>query len=77
MRQTGVAHLERRLGSDRLEVRVGAIGALERVMIDSATDHPAIVELLAAFVRECTPGRGARAGPGRRQPAGAGPVSGS
>jgi len=63
MRQTGVAHLERRLGSDRLEVRVGAIGALERVMIDSATDHPAIVELLAAFVRECTPAAAPVPGP--------------
>jgi len=40
MRQTGVAHLERGFGSDRLDVRVGAIGALERVMIDSATDPP-------------------------------------
>jgi hypothetical protein len=55
MGQIGVVHLERRLGSDRLDVRLGAIDALERVMIDSASDHPAIVELLAAFVRECTP----------------------
>ena len=55
MGQIGVVHLERRLGSDRLDVRLGAIDALERVMIDSASDHPAIVELLAAFVRGCTP----------------------
>jgi hypothetical protein len=55
MGQIGVVHLERRLGSDRLDVRLGAIDALERVMIDSVSGHPAIVELLAAFVRECTP----------------------
>jgi hypothetical protein len=55
MGQIGVVHLERRLGSDRLDVRLGAIYALERIMIDSARDHPAIVEVLAAFVRECTP----------------------
>ena len=55
MGQIGVADLERRLGSDRLDVRLGAIDALERIMIDSARDHPAIVELLAAFVRECAP----------------------
>ena len=53
MGQIGVADLERRLGSDRLDVRLGAIYALERIMIDSARDHPAIVEVLAAFVREC------------------------
>ena len=55
MGQIGVADLERRLGSDRLDMRLGAIDALERIMIDSARDHPAIVELLAAFVRECAP----------------------
>src|ERR1700760_2637122 len=60
MEQMGVADLERRLGSDRLDVRLRAIDALERIMIDSARDHPAIVELLAAFIRECTP---AAAGP--------------
>lgn len=55
MGQIGVVHLERRLGSDRLDVRLGAIYALERIMIDSVGDHPTIVEVLAAFVRECTP----------------------
>jgi uncharacterized protein YjbI with pentapeptide repeats len=40
------------IGSDRLAVRVGGIYALERIMIDSARDHPTIVEVLAAFVRE-------------------------
>jgi hypothetical protein len=40
------------LGSDRLDVRLGAIYALERIMIDSPRDHPTIVEVLAAYVRE-------------------------
>jgi|HubBroStandDraft_3_1064219.scaffolds.fasta_scaffold296644_2 hypothetical protein len=53
--QIGVVDLERRLGSDRLDVRLSAIYALERIMIDSARDHPAIVDVLAAFVRECLP----------------------
>ena len=43
------------LGSDRLDVRLGAIYALERIMADSARDHPTIVEVLAAFVREHAP----------------------
>ena len=55
MQQVGVVHLERRLGSDRLDVRLGAIDALERIMIDSALHHPAIVEVPAAFVRTCIP----------------------
>ena len=42
------------LGSEHLSVRVGAIYALERIMIDSPRDHPTIVEVLAAFVREST-----------------------
>ena len=40
------------LGSDRIEMRLGAIYALERIMTDSARDHPTIVEVLAAYVRE-------------------------
>jgi hypothetical protein len=55
VRQIGLVDFERRLGSDWLNVRLGAIYALERVMIDSARDHPAIVDVLAAFVRECLP----------------------
>jgi hypothetical protein len=49
------------LGSERLDVRLGAIYALERIMIDSARDHPTIVEVLSAFVREHAP----TAAPGR------------
>ena len=40
------------LGSDKLDVRIGAIYALERVARDSAKDHPTVMAVLAAFVRE-------------------------
>jgi Pentapeptide repeats (8 copies) len=50
------------LGHDSLDVRVGAIYALERIMVDSARDHGPIVEALAAFVRGHA--RGGRAGSG-------------
>jgi hypothetical protein len=40
------------LGSDKLDVRLGGIYALERLMVDSPRDHPTIVEVLAAFLRE-------------------------
>ncbi|MEU8989400.1 pentapeptide repeat-containing protein [Streptomyces sp. NPDC048558] len=40
------------LGSAVIEVRLGGIYALERIMRDSAKDHYAVVQVLAAFVRE-------------------------
>jgi membrane protein YdbS with pleckstrin-like domain len=40
------------LGSDSLDVRTGGIYSLERVARDSARDHPTVMEVLAAFVRE-------------------------
>src|SRR5207244_4428373 len=40
------------LGSDKLDVRIGGIYALERVASDSARDHPTVIEVLSAFVRE-------------------------
>ena len=40
------------LGSDKLDVRVGGIYALERIARDSKTDHPTVMEVLAAFIRE-------------------------
>jgi hypothetical protein len=40
------------LGSGNLDVRIGGIYALERIAHDSARDHPTVVEVLAAFVRE-------------------------
>jgi hypothetical protein len=40
------------LGSDVLEVRIGAIYALERVTADSARDQPIVMAVLSAFIRE-------------------------
>jgi Pentapeptide repeats (8 copies) len=40
------------LGSKRLDVRIGGIYALGRVAHDSKTDHPTVMEVLAAFIRE-------------------------
>ena len=40
------------LGSDKLDVRIGGIYALERIARDSANDHPTVMEVLTAFVRE-------------------------
>jgi uncharacterized protein YjbI with pentapeptide repeats len=40
------------LGSDKLDIRIGGIYALERVALDSARDHPAVMEVLTAFIRE-------------------------
>lgn len=40
------------LGSDKLDIRLGGIYALERVASDSARDHPVVMEVLAAFIRE-------------------------
>jgi Pentapeptide repeats (8 copies) len=39
------------LGSQQLDMRVGAIYALERIAQDSARDHLTIVDVLCAFVR--------------------------
>jgi hypothetical protein len=44
------------LGSDKLEIRLGGIYALERIAKDSADkDHWTIMEILTAFVRERSP----------------------
>jgi Pentapeptide repeats (8 copies) len=40
------------LGSDRHDVRLGGIYALERIAVDSPRDHATVVEVLGAFVRE-------------------------
>jgi Pentapeptide repeats (8 copies) len=40
------------LGSDKLDVRVGGIYALERVARHSVRDHPMVMEVLAGFIRE-------------------------
>jgi hypothetical protein len=43
------------LGGRKPDVRLGGIYALERVARDSARDHPAVMEVLTAFVREHSP----------------------
>ena len=40
------------LGSKEIDVRIGGIYALERVARDSARDHPTVMEVLTAFIRE-------------------------
>jgi Pentapeptide repeats (8 copies) len=40
------------LGSKQLDVRIGGIYALELVARDSPRDHPTIMEVLGAFIRE-------------------------
>ncbi|WP_422756358.1 pentapeptide repeat-containing protein [Micromonospora sp. WMMD708] len=42
-------------GPEKVDVRLGAIYALERIMRDSAEDQPAVVDVLAAFVRVHAP----------------------
>ena len=43
------------LGSEKIEVRLGGIYALERIAKDSFKDHWTIMEVLTAFVRERSP----------------------
>jgi Pentapeptide repeats (8 copies) len=40
------------LGSDKIDVRIAGIYALERIARDSARDHPTAVEVLTAFIRD-------------------------
>lgn len=40
------------LGSTELAVRLGGIYALERIARDSPRDHPTVMEVLTAFIRE-------------------------
>ena len=40
------------LGVEKLDIRLGGIYALERIAVDSKRDHPTVVEVLSAFVRE-------------------------
>ncbi len=42
------------LGSAQLDVRLDGVYALERIAVDSARDHPTVVEVLGAYVRQHT-----------------------
>ncbi len=43
------------LGSDKIEVRLGGIYALERIAYDSNRDHWTIMEVLTSFIQEKSP----------------------
>jgi hypothetical protein len=43
------------LGSDSIEIRLGGIYALQRLMQDSPRDQPTIIAVLCAFVRDQAP----------------------
>ncbi|UNN02047.1 pentapeptide repeat-containing protein [Rhodococcus opacus] len=51
------------LSSDRLETRLGAIYSLEEVARDFPAQHPAVFEVITAYVRTHTPASVACAGP--------------
>jgi hypothetical protein len=55
------------IAPDKLHVRVGGIYALERIARDSARDHPTVMEVLAAFIREPSHVRRPPSGPGGQQ----------
>jgi hypothetical protein len=45
------------LGSDKLDIRMGGVYALERIATNSVSDRAAITEILTAYVREHSPWR--------------------
>jgi Pentapeptide repeats (8 copies) len=53
------------LGSDKLDVRIGGIYALERVARDSAKDSSTVMEVLTAFIRQYSHDQWPKTGPGR------------
>lgn len=53
------------LGSDKLDVRIGSIYALERVARDSPKDHPTVMDVLTAFIRQYSPNQWPERGSGR------------
>jgi len=55
------------LGSDNLGVRVGGIYALERIAHDSERDHPTVMEMLTAFIRENSHKRRSQPDPGSKE----------
>jgi len=56
------------LGDEKLDVRIGGIYALERVARDSAKDHPTVMEVLTAFIREHSHEQVPPSGPGGLEP---------
>ncbi len=58
------AQAQEQLGCAELNVRIGGIGALERIARDSPSHHPAVMETLAAFIRERSRQHRPPSGPG-------------
>ncbi len=56
------------LGSEKFEVRLGGIYALERIARDSERDHWPVMEVLTAYVRENSPWSDARDVPSQSVP---------
>ena len=56
------------LGSEELDVRIGGIYALERVARDSKRDHPTVMEVLTAFIREHSHQQWPSPGPDNAEP---------
>ena len=56
------------LGCEELDVRIGGIRALERVARDSPGHHPAVMGMLADFIRERSGPPRPPPGPGRQAP---------
>jgi hypothetical protein len=56
------------LGREELDVRIGGIRALERVACDSPGHHPAVMGMLADFIRERSGPPRPPPGPGRQAP---------
>ncbi|WP_369228988.1 pentapeptide repeat-containing protein [Streptomyces sp. R21] len=59
----------RNLGSESMDVRLGGIYALERIMHDSARDHPTVVSVLSAYLRRHASGAAAGTSAGGALPA--------
>jgi hypothetical protein len=55
------------LSSDKLDVRIGGIYVLERIARDSARDHPAVMKVVSAFIREHSRERWPPLGPGAEE----------
>jgi hypothetical protein len=56
------------LGCEELDMRIGGIRALERVAHDSPGHHPAVMGMLADFIRERSRQHWPPPGPGRQAP---------
>ena len=58
------AKAREQLSCEKIDVRIGGIHALERIARDSPADHPAVMEILAAFIRERSRGQRPSPDPG-------------